>query len=222
VIYETSFAIAIVLSSSDTASLNSAIICCTRDTTLNILKNSVFWNVTPCGSCKNRRLEERIASIISWWWRWYVPPKRRFLQDPHVVTSLKTAFFLVTALKTSDLTYSDMLSTGRLLAVGARTNWPVFDTSCLFTAVLPLGLHFVPRFAVRCLKRGSLQLVFGFWRLRVARNATASWRDWVRVSSSFTLERCCDGQRWRCEIVVFYVTWDFFFRISSLVWLQHR
>jgi hypothetical protein len=29
-----------------------------------IMKNAVFWNVTPCGMCTNRRLEERIASII--------------------------------------------------------------------------------------------------------------------------------------------------------------
>jgi hypothetical protein len=33
-----------------------------------------------------------------------VPPKRRFLQEPHGVTSQKTPFFIVTAVKTSDLT----------------------------------------------------------------------------------------------------------------------
>jgi hypothetical protein len=27
------------------------------------MKNDVFRNMTPCGSCKNQRLEERIASI---------------------------------------------------------------------------------------------------------------------------------------------------------------
>jgi hypothetical protein len=31
-------------------------------------------------------------------------PKRRFLQEPHGVTSQKTPFFIVTALKTSNLT----------------------------------------------------------------------------------------------------------------------
>jgi hypothetical protein len=31
-----------------------------------------------------------------------VPPKRRLLQDPHGVTSKKTPFFTVTAVKTSD------------------------------------------------------------------------------------------------------------------------
>jgi hypothetical protein len=40
------------------------------------MKNAVFWNVTPCGSCKTDDSEER-----------------RFLQEPHGVTSQKTAFF---------------------------------------------------------------------------------------------------------------------------------
>jgi hypothetical protein len=35
-----------------------------------------------------------------------VPPKRRFLQEPHDVTSQKTPFFIVTAVKTSNLTKS--------------------------------------------------------------------------------------------------------------------
>jgi hypothetical protein len=41
------------------------------------IKNGVFWDVTPCGS---------------------------FLQEPHGVTSQKTPFFIVTAMKTSNLT----------------------------------------------------------------------------------------------------------------------
>jgi hypothetical protein len=36
--------------------------------------------------------------------RTVVPPKRRFLQEPHGVTSQKTPFFIVTAVKTSNLT----------------------------------------------------------------------------------------------------------------------
>jgi hypothetical protein len=39
-----------------------------------------------------------------------VPPKRLFLQDPHGVTSQKTPFFIVTAVKTSNLTYFDLSS----------------------------------------------------------------------------------------------------------------
>jgi hypothetical protein len=33
-----------------------------------------------------------------------VPPERRFLQEPHGVTSQKTPFFIVNAVKTSNLT----------------------------------------------------------------------------------------------------------------------
>jgi lambda repressor-like predicted transcriptional regulator len=90
------------------------------------LKNAVFRNVTPCGSCKNWHLGGNIATIIRmtrigelgtmlaavsnqstlrrntiarrflspWRWKQYIPPKRRFLQDPRGVTSQKTALFI--------------------------------------------------------------------------------------------------------------------------------
>jgi hypothetical protein len=37
-------------------------------------------------------------------WGSYRPPKRRFLQESHCVTPQKTTFFIVTAMKTSNLT----------------------------------------------------------------------------------------------------------------------
>jgi hypothetical protein len=65
-----------------------------------LMKNGVFWVVTPCGSCKNRRFGGT--------WRLLHQgeknPKRRFLQEPHGVTTQKTPFFIVTAVKTSNLT----------------------------------------------------------------------------------------------------------------------
>jgi hypothetical protein len=42
--------------------------------------------------------------LSAWWRRRQVPPKRRFLQEPHGVTTQKTAFFIVTAVNTSNLT----------------------------------------------------------------------------------------------------------------------
>jgi hypothetical protein len=39
----------------------------------------------------------------AWWWSRYVPPKRRFLQEPHGVTSQETTLFMVTSVKTSNL-----------------------------------------------------------------------------------------------------------------------
>jgi hypothetical protein len=44
------------------------------------------------------------ATHRHWRWRRYVPPKRRFTQDLHGATSQKTAFFIVTTVKTSNLT----------------------------------------------------------------------------------------------------------------------
>jgi hypothetical protein len=40
--------------------------------------------------------------LSPWWRRRQVPPKRRFLQEPHGLTTQKTPFFIVTAMKTSN------------------------------------------------------------------------------------------------------------------------
>jgi hypothetical protein len=49
------------------------------------------------------RLSRRFLS--SWWWRRHVPPKCRFLHEPHGITSYKTAFFIVITVKNSNLTW---------------------------------------------------------------------------------------------------------------------
>jgi hypothetical protein len=83
------------------------------------MKNDVFWDVRPCGSCKKTRYEE-IRSVrrllvtasvvpsspilVTLMKEVLVPPKHHFLQEPHGVTSQKTPFFIVTAVKTSNLT----------------------------------------------------------------------------------------------------------------------
>jgi hypothetical protein len=48
--------------------------------------------------------------LSHWWWRRYVPPKRRFLHEPHGITSQKSPFVLITALTTSNLTKTDPFS----------------------------------------------------------------------------------------------------------------
>jgi hypothetical protein len=63
-------------------------------TTVN-MKNAVFLDVTPCGSCENRRLRN-VSPPSSywkepWWWRRYVTSKRRVLREPHGVTCQKRA-----------------------------------------------------------------------------------------------------------------------------------
>jgi hypothetical protein len=81
------------------------------------MKNVVFCDVAPCRSFVNRIFEEYIASYSHlltlvprsrsfppWRWRRYINPKRQFTQDLHGATSQKTTFFIVTAVKTSNLT----------------------------------------------------------------------------------------------------------------------
>jgi hypothetical protein len=53
------------------------------------MKNAIFWDVTLCGSL-------RTDVLLKQW----------FLQEPHDVTSQKTVFFIVTAMRTSNLTKS--------------------------------------------------------------------------------------------------------------------
>jgi hypothetical protein len=49
-------------------------------------------------------LVPRSRIFLPWRWRRNVPPKRRFTQDLHGTTSQKAAFFIVTAVKTSNPT----------------------------------------------------------------------------------------------------------------------
>jgi hypothetical protein len=91
-----------------------------------ILKNIVLWDMAPCGSGSNRRFggtyrlhfqgrwitRDRWQTPAYQWsrvihlpWRWrrYVPPKHRFEPEPHGAISQKTIFFIVIAMKTSNL-----------------------------------------------------------------------------------------------------------------------
>jgi hypothetical protein len=65
------------------------------------MKYAVFWDVARVALVRNNVLEERIVFIIrvtrfgevGTKLTVNVPPKRRSLQEPHGVTSQKTAFF---------------------------------------------------------------------------------------------------------------------------------
>jgi hypothetical protein len=54
------------------------------------MKNAVFWEVTQCGSCKNRRF----GGTYRLHHQGVKNPKRQFLQDAPGVTSNKTTFFI--------------------------------------------------------------------------------------------------------------------------------
>jgi hypothetical protein len=62
----------------------------------------VWVDVSVCSHLLT--LVPRSRIILPCRWRRYIPPKSRFTQDLHSSTSQKTAFFIVTAVKTSNRT----------------------------------------------------------------------------------------------------------------------
>jgi hypothetical protein len=63
------------------------------------------WTVSTSSDCSHLlTLVPYLRIFVPWRWRRYVPPKCRFTQNLHGDTSQKTAFFIVTTVKTSNLT----------------------------------------------------------------------------------------------------------------------
>jgi hypothetical protein len=89
------------------------------------IKSTIFWDITPCGPLSVNRcfggtyrlhLQGRknkfskkpawmqVASL-PWWWRWYVPSKRRLaLNGLHGVISQKIVLFITTTVRSSNPT----------------------------------------------------------------------------------------------------------------------
>jgi hypothetical protein len=83
---------------------------------VSLWKDAVFWDVTQCKPCKNRRQGENNRSVLRLLVTAYVAPsfpilvalmmeakrcsEMPVLQESHGVTSQKTAFFIVTAAET--------------------------------------------------------------------------------------------------------------------------
>jgi hypothetical protein len=68
------------------------------------MKNGIFWDVTLCGSCKNRRFGGISASFIRVTRIGELGTTLAVTTEPHGITSQKAPFFIVTAVKTSNLT----------------------------------------------------------------------------------------------------------------------
>jgi hypothetical protein len=73
-------------------------------TTVHELKNTVFWDVTPCGSCENRSVRRLLVTanivpsspiLITLMMEALISSETSFLQEPHGVTFQKTPFFIV-------------------------------------------------------------------------------------------------------------------------------
>jgi hypothetical protein len=89
--------------------------------------------------------------MLPWWWRRHVPPKHWFLQETQGVTSQKTAFFIVHAVKPHILHSINRLgSVAETWCFLWGTNWGVIsqktaffvDSSCFYlTELLSLWLR---------------------------------------------------------------------------------
>jgi hypothetical protein len=75
------------------------------------MKNAVFWDVAPRDSCKNRRFASIIrVTRIGELGTLAVTSNRSTLQEPHGVTSQKTAFFITCILQaTSSVEFTSLL-----------------------------------------------------------------------------------------------------------------
>jgi hypothetical protein len=126
--------------------------------------SSSFISVTRIGELvtlavtSNRRTLRRNTKFTDssspLWRRRYVPPKRRFLQEPHGVTSQKTSFFTVTAVKASNLTITYTRSSSPSFAphvppTSSSSTWKFYLSKSRVMQLLVLQFpapyrHFIP------------------------------------------------------------------------------
>jgi hypothetical protein len=66
--------------------------------------NTEECRLLGCGWSHLLTLIPRSQILLPWRWRRHVPPKRRLTQDLHSAIYQKTTFFIVTAVKASNLT----------------------------------------------------------------------------------------------------------------------
>jgi hypothetical protein len=84
------------------------------------MKNGVFWDVTPCGSCKKTDvLEEPSASFIRVTRIGELGTTLAATGNRHT-TSQKTPFFIVTTVKTSNPIYTQPLHYTFILCMHAQ------------------------------------------------------------------------------------------------------
>jgi hypothetical protein len=91
-----------------------------------------FWDVAPYRYCVNgrfggtyhlhrqgrRKIRLHLLTLVRSWISSFLPPKRRLTQYLHGPTSQKTAFFIVTAVETSNLTLQYFFNVRACLRAG--------------------------------------------------------------------------------------------------------
>jgi hypothetical protein len=80
-------------------SLSLSLVCCRL-----LCDNHIRSYLPTVSTCSRWFARGFLIFLIPWRWKRYVPPKCRLTQYLHGATSQKTAFFIVTAVKTSSLT----------------------------------------------------------------------------------------------------------------------
>jgi hypothetical protein len=97
----------------------------------------VWTDVLEAALCSHLlTLVPRSRIFLPWRWRWYDPLKHQFTQDLHGATSLKMAFFIVTAVKTSNLTFLNFL----FILLSYLVEWE--ETSIFGTKLMENAGHF--------------------------------------------------------------------------------
>jgi hypothetical protein len=110
-----------------------------------ISKLGTTFAVTSNRSTLRNKIARQFLS--PWWWRRYVPPKRPFFKKPQGEISQMTAFFLVTAVKTSNLSYFTLLyftllyftsrSSRELCATRLNVEWVKRELAIIFIELDP-------------------------------------------------------------------------------------
>jgi hypothetical protein len=95
----------------------------TMATTFGELETTLAVTVTRC--------EELLTLIPSpqflpWWWRRYVPPKCRYLQEPHGVTSQNTPFLIATEFVSKRVVPCNLFTKRSVVSLGVKKDYSSF------------------------------------------------------------------------------------------------
>jgi hypothetical protein len=93
------------------------------------VKTSNLTYFATCFGCYLRLTLFLIHRYLSPWWRRYVLPKRRFLQEPHGVTSHKTEFFTGRRGKRASGNFTDWELRGWGLFHGSKFDHPLLSSA---------------------------------------------------------------------------------------------
>jgi hypothetical protein len=123
--------------------------------------------------------------LSPWWRRRQVPPKRRFLQEPHGVTTQKTPFFRILYSHRRENAKSYNLSPGFLWYYTNRIENYVSNNSSIVTFVFIAAVTFLAsRFLTNVWRYIYRHSSVGVTDVRLLRRAEMRWCTWSEVKWS--------------------------------------